>query len=92
MPTADTTLQVTEQEIVERWRAQELERAGFPEDMANELAMRSDVDLHAAIDLIRRGCAPELAAQFREKAQRIAESLKLALFFRPGALAVRAAP
>ena len=63
MPTADTTLQVTEQEIVERWRAQELERAGFPEDMANELAMRSDVDLHAAIDLIRRGCAPELAAQ-----------------------------
>ena len=63
MPTADTTLQVTEQEIVERWRAQELERAGFPEDMANELAMRADVDLHAAIDLIRRGCAPELAAQ-----------------------------
>ena len=63
MPTADTTLQVTEQEIVERWRAQELERAGFPEDTANELAMRADVDLHAAIDLIRRGCAPELAAR-----------------------------
>lgn len=63
MPTADTTLQITEQEIVERWRAQELERAGFPEDMASELAMRTDVDLHAAIDLIRRGCAPELAAQ-----------------------------
>ena len=36
--------------------------------------------------------SPELAAQFREKAQRIAESLKLALFFRPGDLAVRAAP
>jgi len=63
MPTADTTLQVTEQEIVERWRAQELERGGFPEDMANELAMRTDIDLHAAIDLIRRGCTPELAAQ-----------------------------
>ena len=63
MPTADTTLQVTEQEIVERWRAQELERGGFPEDMANELAMRADIDLHAAINLIRRGCTPELAAQ-----------------------------
>jgi len=63
MPTADTTFQETEQEIVERWRAQELERAGFPEDMASELAMRTDVDLHAAINLIRRGCAPELAAQ-----------------------------
>ena len=63
MPTADTTFQETEQEIVERWRAQELGRAGFPEDVANELAMRTDVDLHAAIDLIRRGCTPELAAR-----------------------------
>lgn len=63
MPTADTTIQVTEQEIVERWRAQELGRAGFPEDVANELAMRTDVDLHAAIDLIRRGCTPDLAAR-----------------------------
>jgi len=63
MPTADTTFRPTEQELVERWRAQELERAGFPEDTAAELAMRTDVDLHAAIDLIRRGCTPELAAQ-----------------------------
>ena len=63
MPTADTTFQETEQEIVERWRAQELERAGFPEDVATELAVRNDVDLHGAIDLIRRGCTPELAAQ-----------------------------
>jgi hemoglobin len=29
--------------------------------------------------------APELAAGFREKAERIADSLKLALFYRPGA-------
>lgn len=63
MPTADTTFQETEQEIVERWRAQELGRAGFPEDVATELAMRTDVDLHAAIDLIRRGCTPDLAAR-----------------------------
>jgi hypothetical protein len=63
MPTADTTFPETEQEIVERWRAQELERAGFPEDVAGELAMRSDVDLHVATDLIRRGCRPDLAAQ-----------------------------
>jgi hypothetical protein len=63
MPTADTTFQETEQDIVERWRAQELRRAGFPDDVATELATRTDVDLHAALDLIRRGCAPELAAQ-----------------------------
>ncbi len=63
MTTAETNVRPNEQELVERWRAQELERAGFPEDVANELAMRSDVDLHGAIDLIRRGCTPELAAQ-----------------------------
>ena len=48
MPTADTTFQETEQEIVERWRAQELERAGFPGDVATEFATRTDVDLHAS--------------------------------------------
>jgi len=63
MPTADTTFQETEQEIVERWRAQELERAGFPEDVATELATRTDVDLHGAINLIRRGCTADLAAR-----------------------------
>ena len=63
MPTAETPVRPSEQELVERWRAQELGRAGYPEDVAGELAMRSDVDLHAAIDLIRRGCTPELAAQ-----------------------------
>ena len=63
MPTADTTFQETEQEIVERWRAQELVRAGFSEDVATELAVRTDVDLHRASDLIRHGCTPELAAR-----------------------------
>jgi hemoglobin len=36
--------------------------------------------------------APEQAAVFRDKANRIAESLKLALFYRPGERAVRPAP
>ena len=63
MTTADTTtIRATEQEIVERWRAQELERAGFPEDAAAELAMRNDVDLHRAIQLLENGCSPVLAA------------------------------
>ena len=61
MPTADT-IRPTEQELVERWRAQELERAGFTEEVAAELAMRNDVDLHRAIELLERGCSPELAA------------------------------
>jgi hypothetical protein len=63
MPTAETTNRPTEQELVERWRAQELERAGFPEGTAAELAMRTDVDLHRAIELLAKGCTPELAAE-----------------------------
>ena len=62
MPTADTTFKPNEQELVERWRAQELERAGFPADVAAELAVRNDVDLHRAVELLQKGCTPELAA------------------------------
>jgi hypothetical protein len=62
MPTAETTQTPTEQELVERWRAEALERAGFPEDVAAELAMRNDVDLHRAIELLQKGCSPQLAA------------------------------
>jgi len=36
--------------------------------------------------------APDPAAQFRAKAERIAESLKLALFYRPGAVAAARIP
>jgi hypothetical protein len=56
-------IEETETERVERWRAEELERAGFAADTAHILAMRSDVDLHMAVGLIERGCSPELAAE-----------------------------
>jgi hypothetical protein len=53
----------TESEIerIERWRAEELERAGYRPAEAKKLAQRHDVDLHTAVDLLRKGCAPELA-------------------------------
>jgi len=51
----------TEQERVERWRAEELLRAGFDPAAAAELAARFDVDLHTATELVDRGCPPELA-------------------------------
>ena len=51
----------TELERVERWRAEALVRAGYDTDAAIELASRPDVDLHAAIGLLERGCPPELA-------------------------------
>ena len=63
MTTAETNVRPTEQELVERWRAEELERAGYPVDVAAELAMRTDVDLHRAAELLKSGCSPELAVQ-----------------------------
>lgn len=53
----------TEQERVERWRAEELVRAGYDPDAAADLACRPDVDLHGAIELLERGCPAELAVQ-----------------------------
>ena len=63
MAAAELTTQETEQERIERWRAEELERAGYEPAAASLLATRGDVDLHYAIDLLRNGCAPELALQ-----------------------------
>jgi hypothetical protein len=51
----------TEVERVERWRADELVRAGYGYDDAAELAARPDVDLHHATQLLERGCPPEIA-------------------------------
>jgi ribosomal 50S subunit-associated protein YjgA (DUF615 family) len=61
MAAAELTTKETELERIERWRADELERAGFEAAAARLLASRPDVDLHHAIDLLRNGCDPELA-------------------------------
>jgi hypothetical protein len=53
----------TEQERVERWRAEELIRAGYDPGAAIDLACRPDIDLHGAIELLERGCPPELATR-----------------------------
>jgi hypothetical protein len=63
MAAAELTTQETELERIERWRAGELKRAGYEATAASLLAARADVDLHFAIDLLRNGCAPELALQ-----------------------------
>ena len=51
----------TESERIQRWRAKELERAGYTPSHASELAGRPDVDLHFAVELLERGCPPETA-------------------------------
>lgn len=54
-------LEHTEIERIERWRAEELERAGYEPRAAGRLAVRHDVDLHYAVDLLQRGCPQEIA-------------------------------
>jgi len=51
----------TESERILRWRATELERAGYEATDAAELSARTDVDLHLAVELLERGCPPETA-------------------------------
>jgi hypothetical protein len=53
----------TELDRVERWRTAELMRVGFAGDDAVALAACMDVDLHEAIELVQRGCPPELAVR-----------------------------
>ena len=50
-----------EQERIEAWRMEELRRAGYDRRAAFELAARHDIDLHVAVDLVRRGCPHDLA-------------------------------
>jgi hypothetical protein len=62
MTAAETDLREdTELERVQAWRAEELERAGYPPAAAAKLAAHLDVDLHRAIDLVRQGCPPDVA-------------------------------
>jgi hypothetical protein len=54
-------LEDTEQQQIELWRSEELERAGYSHRAAGRLAARLDIDLHQAVRLLERGCSPELA-------------------------------
>ena len=62
MSTAESELRLTEQELVERWRVEELLRAGYPDELAESIAARVDIDLHRALDLLGEGCPADLAA------------------------------
>ena len=60
MTAAETEIR-DETELVEAWRAEQLELAGYGAAAAAELAARHDVDLHGAIELLADGCPAELA-------------------------------
>jgi hypothetical protein len=45
------------------WRCEQLRRSGFPPLLAAHLAADREVDVHRLIELVERGCRPELAAR-----------------------------
>jgi ABC-type phosphate/phosphonate transport system substrate-binding protein len=60
MTAADTEIR-DETELVEAWRAEQLELAGYGAAAAAELAARHEVDLHLAVEMLSHGCPAELA-------------------------------
>jgi hypothetical protein len=52
-----------EAERVLVWREEELERVGYEPATARRLAERTYVDLHLAMDLLRRGCPVDTAVR-----------------------------
>jgi len=48
---------------VSRWRQERLTRSGFSLALAAEIADDSRYDLHALIELVERGCRPDLAVR-----------------------------
>jgi hypothetical protein len=46
---------------VRRWRHEQLVASGFARPAAERLAEDERYDLHALIELVERGCPPELA-------------------------------
>jgi hypothetical protein len=63
---AETTERIldiqSEQAKVESWRLHVLMEAGYPLPLAERLA-GSEADLHEAVALLDRGCAPATAAE-----------------------------
>ena len=60
MTTAETEIR-DETWLIEAWRAEALERAGYGARDAATIASRHDIDLHVATDLLQMGCPAELA-------------------------------
>ncbi len=57
-----TTSETTRPDVV-RWRREQLAHTGFPLPLATKIAKDPRYDLHALIELVERGCLPELAAR-----------------------------
>jgi hypothetical protein len=59
---AETTSETTGPDLV-RWRREQLTDAGFGPPLAADLARDTRYDLHELIQLVERGCGPEIAVR-----------------------------
>jgi hypothetical protein len=57
-----TTSDATVDEVA-HWRQEKLRGSGFSRELAAEIANDSSYDLHALIELVERGCSPDLAVR-----------------------------
>jgi hypothetical protein len=51
------------------WRRAQLVQSGFPLPLATRLARDAGYDLHALIELVEAGCAPDLAVRILAPAE-----------------------
>lgn len=61
METMTTSDRATDEVV--RWRREQLRGSGFPSPLARRLAGDWRYDLHVLIELVERGCPPDLAAR-----------------------------
>jgi hypothetical protein len=59
MQTKTTSVQALDEVV--RWRCEQLVESGFALPLAARFAKDAHYDLHALIELVERGCQPELA-------------------------------
>jgi hypothetical protein len=53
----------TEDERVIRWRMEQLANAGYSWACSMVIAANRDIDLHQAVELVRRGCPVDTAVR-----------------------------
>jgi hypothetical protein len=56
-------VELPEIDLVRRWRFDELVRAGYDIADAADVALRTEIDLHLATSLVKRGCPSRTAAR-----------------------------
>lgn len=57
------SLRRTEEPELREWRRARLIQAGFAPELATQLGFDERIDVHDLLQLVDRGCPPELAAR-----------------------------